>query len=144
MTAPAQTYANHRALPSAAFIVATLILAVNVVWQAYAAIQAQTVASAFAVVVAATLLAVLIIGRRCAQIVQDRVIRLEMRLRLERVLPAERHGDIARLALPQLVALRFASDGELPDLVRDTLAQSLGSGAIKRRITDWQSDWLRV
>jgi hypothetical protein len=144
MPTPAQTYANHRALPSRTFIIATLILAVNVVWQGYAAWQAPGPASVFAVVVAATLLAVLVVGRRCAQIVQDRVIRLEMRVRLERLLPPERLADILRLTLPQLVALRFASDAELPALVQDALAQGLGNDAIKRKITAWQADWLRV
>lgn len=83
-------------------------------------------------------------SRRNAQIVQDRLIRLEMRLRLERVLPPERHGDIARLTLPQLIGLRFASDAELPALVQETLAQGLTSDAIKAKIGVWQADWLRV
>lgn len=144
MTTPAQSYANHRAIPSLSFIVTSLVLAVNIVWQAIGAFQTPGFSGVLAVLVALALLAVLLAARRHAQIVQDRLIRLEMRLRLERLLPAERHSDIARLSLPQLIALRFASDGELPALVQETLAQSLTNDAIKKKITAWQADWLRV
>ncbi len=144
MSAPVQTYANHRALPSTMYIAAFLILCVNVVWQVIGAISAPSFGSILAVLVALALIGVILAARRCAQIVQDRVIRLEMRLRLERVLPAERHSDIARLTLSQLVALRFASDAELPALVQETLAQALSNAAIKVKITAWQADWLRV
>lgn len=144
MSSPVQTYANHRAMPSPAFYVPALVLAVNVVWQAIGVFQAPGFGSVLAVLVALALVAVLFGARRNAQIVQDRLIRLEMRLRLERVLPADRHGDIARLLLPQLIGLRFASDGELPALVQEALVQSLTNDAIKRKITAWQADWLRV
>ena len=77
--------------------------------------------------------------------VQDRLIRLEMQGRLERVLPAETKARIAELRPGQLVALRFASDGELPALVTRVLAGELTKGdAIKRAITNWQADNLRA
>jgi hypothetical protein len=144
MPPPDQSLANHRAIPSPLFLGCSLILAVNLVWQAIGLFQAPAFASALAVLVALALLGALFAARSQAQIVQDRLIRLEMRLRLERVLPPERQADIARLTLPQLVGLRFASDGELPALVQETLAQSLTNAAIKRRVTAWQADWLRV
>jgi hypothetical protein len=139
-----QTYANHRRLPPPAFAVALVVLLVEVVARLVAVVRSPSLASAWAVVVAAALVAIGIYARRSPQVVQDRVIRDEMRQRLERLLPVDRHGDIARLALPQLVALRFASDAELPGLVRDALAESLGNDATKRRITAWQADWHRV
>jgi hypothetical protein len=123
---------------------AFLILAVNVVWQAIGVFQAPGFSSVLAILVAMALIVVAYASRRNAQIVQDRLIRLETRLRLERVLPAERHSDIARLTLPQLVGLRFASDAELPALVQETLAQALTNDAIKKKIGAWQADWLRV
>lgn len=144
MSSPAQTYANHRAMPSPAFMGAALILVVNVVWQAIGAFSAPGFGSVLAVLVALALIVVWFFSRRSAQVVQDRLIRLEMRLRLERVLSAERHADIAKLSVSQLVGLRFASDGELPALVQETLAQSLTNDAIKKKITAWQADWLRV
>jgi hypothetical protein len=83
--------------------------------------------------------------RTNSQRVQDRVIRLEMRLRLERLLGGERRADIERIGLRQLIALRFASDRELPALAEEVIAGKLRDGIeIKQRIVDWQADWLRV
>jgi hypothetical protein len=77
--------------------------------------------------------------------VQDRVIRLEMRLRLRQVLPTELHGRINDLTHRQLVALRFAGDAELPELVREILEGKLQTGKqIKQRVKNWQPDWLRA
>ena len=80
-----------------------------------------------------------------ALIVQNRVIRLEERLRLARLLPAELAGRVDELDVRQLVALRFASDGELVELVRAVLDRRLvGADAIKRAVRDWRADGLRV
>lgn len=144
MSMPAQTYANHRAMPSHLFIAAFLVLVVNVVWQGIAVFSAPGFGSVLALLVAIALVLAMLVARRGTQIMQDRIIRLEMQVRLQRVLPSERHAEVARLTLAQLVALRFASDAELPSLVQDALAQSLSNDAIKRKITDWQADWLRV
>jgi hypothetical protein len=76
---------------------------------------------------------------------QDRVIRLEERDRLARLLPADLRGRIGELTTGQLIALRFAPDEELPDLVRRSLSGELkGSGQIKRAIRNWRGDYLRV
>lgn len=139
-----QTFANHRALPSNLYVIAFLILAVNVVWQVIQVFQGPGFGTVLGVLVAVALVGHMLTSRRQAQIVQDRVIRLEMRRRLEHLLPVERHGDIARLALPQLIALRFASDAELPTLLAATLADSLTPTAIKQRVTAWQGDRMRV
>ncbi|MCU1334943.1 MAG: hypothetical protein JWO19_524 [Bryobacterales bacterium] len=72
---------------------------------------------------------------------QDRIIRLEMLLRLERL----GHGsDFPRLSTRQLVALRFASDAELPDLVGQTLTKNFTADQIKRAVSDWQADLHRT
>jgi hypothetical protein len=77
--------------------------------------------------------------------VQNRLIRLEETLRMQRVLPAEQQGEIAKLSVKQFVALRFASDEELPILVRRVLAGELASQkAIKRAIKSWRPDVLRA
>ena len=78
-------------------------------------------------------------------IVQNRVIRLEERLRLERLLPADLQPRIPELSLAQLVALRFASDAELADLTRQVLDGTITEkDEIKKRVKNWRADWLRV
>lgn len=76
---------------------------------------------------------------------QDRIIRLEMRLRMRDVLPDELAADIMDFKLPQLIALRFASDDELPELARKVLDENITKADdIKKLIHDWQADWHRV
>ena len=73
------------------------------------------------------------------------MIRLEERLRLERILPDELKGEIGRLATDQLIALRFASDAELPGLVRRVLAGELTRrDSIKQAAEDWRADHQRI
>lgn len=84
-------------------------------------------------------------ARVAPRTVQDRVIRLEERLRLERLLPAELRGRIPELSVGQLVALRFADDGEVAELAREVLEGRLGRrDEIKRRVRVWRADHLRV
>jgi hypothetical protein len=76
---------------------------------------------------------------------QDRVIRLEETLRLERLLPADLRSRIGELRPGQLIALRFASDAELPELTREVLGGSLSSpGEIKKRVRSWRADHFRM
>jgi hypothetical protein len=82
-----------------------------------------------------------LISRTYTVRLQDRIIRLEMLGRLARI---GRDRDFARLSTSQVVALRFASDGELPTLLDRTLAESLTSDQIKRAIVTWQPDLYRT
>lgn len=75
---------------------------------------------------------------------QNRIIRLEERLRLARLLPAADQAKIAELTTKQLIGLRFASDEELPALTQKTLAQNLDLKAIKQNIVNWRADNERV
>jgi hypothetical protein len=76
--------------------------------------------------------------------VQDRVIRLEERLRLQRVLTEPLLGRIGELSEDQLIGLRFASDAELPGLVEKTLAGKWDRKQVKQAIQNWQPDYWRV
>jgi hypothetical protein len=76
--------------------------------------------------------------------VQDRVIRLEERLRLAQVLPAAQQSRIPELTVDQLIGLRFASDAELPGLVEKTLAGNWKRKQIKEAVQHWRPDNWRV
>ena len=91
------------------------------------------------------LLGLFLYGRLFALPVQDRVIRLEMRLRLQQVLPDDLKSRVHDLSRDQLVALRFAGDAEMPELVRSVLSEAITDREeIKKRIKEWQPDHLRV
>jgi len=76
--------------------------------------------------------------------VQDRVIRLEERLRLQALAPAEWHSQIFRLTEDQLIGLRFAADDEVVELAKQALEHNLSRKQIKERIKDWRPDYWRV
>jgi len=76
--------------------------------------------------------------------VQDRVIRLEERLRLQALAPAAWHAQIYRLSEDQLIGLRFASDDEVVELAKQALEHNLSRKQIKERIKSWRADEWRV
>jgi Family of unknown function (DUF6526) len=76
--------------------------------------------------------------------VQDRVIRLEERLRLASLMPEPAHSRIPELTEGQLLALRFASDGEVAKLAERALAEKLSRAGIKKAIQTWRPDYWRV
>jgi hypothetical protein len=104
----------------------------------------QSLHNAWLVLAAFAVLLLTLTVRGYALRVQDRVIRLEERLRMERVLPDDLKARIPELTVRQCVGLRFASDGELADRVREALAEGLNDEAIKKRIQAWRPDTFRV
>jgi hypothetical protein len=94
----------------------------------------------------AVALVVLVFSARLfALAVQDRIIRLEERLRYAQVLPADLQARTGELAIEQIVSLRFASDAELPVLTRKVLDEKLTERkAIKQLIQNWKPDYLRA
>lgn len=140
-----QTYANHtRFFPLFHFVVGPIFLLnmLNAIRHVY---QTPTRSMAWALVVAVGFVLLALASRAQALAVQDRVIRLEMRLRLQGLLPPDMQAQIYALTPRQLVALRFASDEELPALCRDVLAGTCsGDKAIKQRVKNWQGDYLRA
>ena len=140
-----QTYANHaRFYPLYHFVVAPIFL-LNFLNAARHLYLQPTLSTAWATVVAAGLVAFVLVTRFMALKVQDRVIRLEMRLRMQQLLPADVCARATELAPAQLVALRFASDAELAGLVRDVLDGKLATPkAVKQAVKTWNPDYLRA
>lgn len=139
-----QSYATHRRLNPLYHFVAFPIFAVNLVVTAVHLFRAPSALSAWAFVVAFGLLAMLGVGRLNALMVQDRIIRLEERIRLQALAP-EFAGQLEKLNKRQVAALRFASDAELPDLARRVFTGEFATGGdIKRAVTNWRADHMRV
>ena len=90
------------------------------------------------------IIVLLLISRTYTTALQDRIIKLEMRVRLAQLLSADRQGALARLSKPQIIALRFASDEELPALLERTERENLPPDQIKRAIKTWVPDWDRT
>jgi hypothetical protein len=140
-----QNYKNHTRIVPIFHIGALGIFTVNCLWTAYRLTGGVTGQALMDLLVAVGLLLLGLSVRSMILRVQDRLIRLEMRLRLREVLSADLHGKIPALTTRQLIALRFASDAELPALVREVLAGTLATSKdIKLRIKDWQGDYLRA
>jgi hypothetical protein len=140
-----QNLRNHVRFVLPYHLVLTLLLLVNLAYWVRVSLLGFTGLRLAGLCVAVGLFLLFFYARQFAVTVQDRVIRLEMRLRLERLLPADLAARIGELESAQLVALRFAGDGELVELTRRVLAGELRTNPeIKRQIKDWQADWLRA
>jgi hypothetical protein len=135
-----QNYANHAYRPLAwnitvlVGLIAFLVLLVQ-------SFQEPTSVSFALLALAGVVLSAVSLIRVFALRLQNRIIRLEMQVRLARL---GRESALGRLTLPQIVALRFAADAELPALVDRTLSEDLKPDAIKRAFRDWQGDYYRT
>jgi hypothetical protein len=141
-----QTFANHgRFVPPYHFFVIPALV-INFGWSIYRwKVAGFSVDGFISVVVALALLLGFLTVRVMALSVQDRVIRVEERLRYDRVLPADLKPRVAEVTVNQFVSLRFASDAELPALARKVLDEKLDNRkAIKQLIRNWKPDYLRA
>lgn len=141
-----QNLSNHSRIVPAFHLVALPILALNFADQIYRLVHLgvsfDTIVS---LLLSIALVLVALYARMFALTVQDRVIRLEMRLRLESVLPADLKPLIPKFSVDQLVALRFASDAELAGLCQRVVDEKLTTRtSIKQLIKTWRPDYLRA
>jgi hypothetical protein len=140
-----QNYNNHAQIVPIYHYGVFGILLIYLAWAIYRLTRGATAEAIMSLLLAVGLILLALSARTMALTVQNRIIRLEMRLRLRGVLPPDLQPRIPELSVRQLVALRFASDAELPELVRETLGGQLKTGKeIKMRIKDWQADYLRA
>ena len=140
-----QNFENHGRVVPGYHYVTFGILAINFLWSAYRAVRAFSMETVIALLLAVAFILMFFYARIFALTVQDRSIRLEMQLRMERLLPADLKARIGEFTIDQLVSLRFAGDDELPELVRKVLDEKLNDRkVIKRMIKNWKPDFLRV
>lgn len=140
-----QTYKSHRRLVPAYHFGVLFSLLAYFVWSVYQLFQGLTGAAVMGVILSVALMTLAISLRSQILRVQDRLIRLEMRLRLRDHLPADLAARAAHLPVRQLVALRFASNEELPGLVQEVVdGKVVTPNDIKLKIREWQADHLRA
>lgn len=143
--AETQTYATHRHFVPYFHFFAAPVLGLNVLAALYVLIRHPSLWAVWNVLVAGALAALAWAARAFATGAQDRIIRLEETLRLQRCLPADMRERIGDLTPSQLIGLRFCSDEELPELTRAVLGGELkGREDIKKRIKNWRPDTYRV
>ena len=144
-----QNFGNHGVVPKPWFVAALLLLG-GLISVGLGLLLLGTTSGPYLIGIGVMLnclgsLVGLGLVRRYAVKLQDRIIRTEMRVRLKALLPPEQPESIQSLTIKQLVGLRFASDSELPELVRKVLSEDIqDSTAIKRLVQDWQADYDRV
>ena len=140
-----QTFSSHRRFIPAFHFFALPVLLINVFVVAVQFWKDPRLINAWPVLVAIALAIGIASSRFMPLRAQDRIIRLEERTRLERLLPADLRGRIGELTERQLVAIRFAPDNEVPDITRRALSgEQKSPGEIKRAIKDWRGDYFRV
>jgi hypothetical protein len=139
-----QDFKNHGRLDPPYHIISTFILVASLIVAIVYLVYHPNFFTAWLVVLSVAVFIPFFKLRIYALKVQDRVIRLEERLRLQALAPAEWHAQINRLTEDQLIALRFAPDEELVELAKQSVAENLSRKQIKERIKSWRADHWRV
>lgn len=139
-----QSYANYkRRQPAFHFFVIPVLITNSILAIVYL-VRHPGLEAAWMVILSIALLVLAFLVRINALKAQDRVIRLEERLRFMTLLPECLRARIPELTEYQLVALRFASDAEIPQLVEETLKDNLSPKDIRKKIQNWRPDYFRV
>ena len=145
MSQKAQSFEHHAKMVPAFHYVGSPILLVLLVWTVIRLAKEPSVDTLMAFLLLVVVILAFFFARIFALGVQDRVIRLEERLRMERLLPDDLKGRIPDFTTEQLIGLRFASDEELPDLARRVLDEGLKDRkTVKRAVTRWKADHQRI
>jgi hypothetical protein len=139
-----QTLANHVRFDPPFHYFVLPVLAITWIVSIVFAVRHPGFVHVWIVIFNTALIVAVIRSRQYALKVQDRVIRLEERLRLATLLPESLRPQIAKLSEGQFIALRFASDGEVPALVEQILSANLRPADIKKAIKNWRPDYWRV
>jgi hypothetical protein len=139
-----QNLKNHGRLDPAYHFVLVFVVLANLIVSIIVVVRHPCFYSAWFVVLSVAAFIALFRMRQYPLKVQDRVIRLEERLRLQALAPAEWHSQIYRLSEDQLIGLRFAADDEVVELAKQALEHNLNRKQIKERIKDWRADAWRV
>jgi hypothetical protein len=143
--AETQSYATHRRFVPHFHFFAVPVLGINVLVQIYVLYRHFSGWAIWNLLVAIAFVALAFATRSMATTAQDRIIRLEETLRLQRCLPPDLQSRIGELTTSQLIGLRFCVDEELPELTRAVLGGELpGREQIKKTIKNWRPDTLRV
>lgn len=139
-----QSAQNHGRLDPPYHVVLLFALFANLIFAPVHLWRHRDIASAWFLVLSIVAIIPVFKLRLYPMKVQDRIIRLEERLRLQALAPADWHPQIMRLTEDQLIGLRFASDEEVVDLAKQALAENLNRKQIKERIKTWRPDYWRI
>lgn len=139
-----QSFASHAKFDPPFHFFVLPILLINILIVAYLLFRHPGIGGAWLLLVSIALLVLAGRLRSWATHLQDRVIRVEERIRLAAILPEPLRARIAELSDSQIVGLRFASDAELPALFQRALDERLSRSDIKKAISDWRPDYSRV
>lgn len=139
-----QNYSNHTRLDPPFHFFLLPVAALNILAAIWNLIRSPSLGSAWFVVLALAGAVAVVKIRMYALRVQDRVIRLEERLRLSQLLAEPLRSRIGDLTEAQLVALRFASDAEIADLVEKALSGTMVPRELKQAVLNWRPDYFRV
>jgi hypothetical protein len=140
-----QNYKNHGRLYPLVHYLLTPLLLFNLIWQIVRLYQEPNWDRAENLLMAFAFIVLSIAARLQAIKAQDRVIRLEETLRYQKLLPVDLAAQASNLPIGKIIALRFASDEELPQLLQRTLNDEFQNAKeIKLAIKNWRGDYLRV
>jgi hypothetical protein len=139
-----QSLSSHAKFDPAFHFFVLPVLLINIFIVGYLLFRHPGIGGAWLLLVSVALFVLAGRLRSWATHLQDRVIRLEERIRLAAILPESLRSRIDELTASQLIGLRFASDAELPALAQRALDEKLSRSDIKKAITSWRSDYSRV